>query len=396
MLSVIYHPVYSGPHNRTAIVARELERQGIATTTVLIPEEGVDAAARLRSEGVDVVTMPLHRMRAIPSPKAHLDWIRHLRSEATAIAQLIHERNIDVVATNTLPNLHGALAARRANVPCVWQIIDTFSPPLARRIYTPFVLKLSDVVMTTGVKVADAHPGVKELGDRWITFYPCVDTDRYRRDRATRDAARAELGIPTDATVIGNVAAMSPMKGHKYFIRAAADIKRSHPDAHFVILGSRHAGRDDYYRSLWSEAESLGLRMDQDLIVRDPGRRVAELAQAFDVFWMTSEPRSEGIPTAIGEAKALGIPVVTTDVGSTSECVTDGVSGFVVAPRDPSAIASATRVILNDADLYKAFAERARMEALEQYSVEVGAQRHALAYRRALESRSAGTAGRRS
>lgn len=386
VLSVIYHPIYSGPHNRTSIVANLLHDHGIHSTVVL-PSDALEAAERLRREDVDVVTMPLHRLRARPNPRTHAEWLRSMKSESANIARYARDNKIDVIDTNTLPNLQGGIAARMAKVACVWEIVDTFPPPAARRAFMVPVAYLADVVMTTGTKVAAAHPGVSKFGDRWINFYPCVDTSRFSPSVDVRQRARDELGIDRGSQVIGNVAAISPMKGHRTFIRAAAELRRTHANTTFVILGSTHADRDSYYRSLWEESESLGLRVGQDLRVVNPHDRVHELAQAFDVFWMTSEPRSEGIPTAIGEAKSLGIPVITTDVGSTSECVSDGLSGYVVLARDHHAIAARTRMLLDNRGRYLDFSRRARAEAIQQYAAERGADLHARAYRLAIQHR---------
>lgn len=386
VLAIVHSPTFQGPHNTTSTVAKLLEPEGIHTT-MLLPDDGPDAAARIRAMGVDVVTMPLHRARARPDPRLQAEYFGSLRREVRAIADLVEQRRIDVVDTNTLPNLHGGLAARKAGVACVWEIIDTFPPPAMRRAYMPFVLGLADVVMTTGVEVAAGHPGVQQLGDRWVTYFPCVDVARFTPDPDTRAAARAELGLPADATVIGNVAVMTPMKGHRYFIRAAAELLRTHPDTKFVILGSRVEDRAGYYAELFAEAASLGLVLGENLVNVDPGTRVADLAQAFDVFWMTSEPQSEGAPTVIGEAKALGLPVVTTDVGSCSECVTDGVSGFVVPARDTVAIAERTRRILVDPALSASMSTVAREEAFRDYDSPNGAEAHRIAFERAVAHR---------
>jgi glycosyltransferase involved in cell wall biosynthesis len=384
-LAVVYPPVFSGPHNTTMIAAKLLEAQDVQTI-IVVPDDpnaqpGID---RMRAAGCEVIPMPLHRTRVLKDPRVHWEYLRSLRPEVRALADLIRDRKVDVVANNMVNNIQGALAARKADVACVWELIDTASPQIVRTVYSPLVRRLSDVVMTTGVKVAEVHPGVTELGDRWITYFPCVDVERFRPSADVRKQVRAELAIPDDALVIGNVAAMSEMKGHRWFISAAAKIRAEFPNTRFVILGSRHADRGPYYESLWAQAESLGLHVGTDLIVQDPGSRVHELAQAFDVFWLTSEPKSEGIPTAIGEAKALQIPVVTTDVGSCSECVTPGESGFVVPPQDADAIAGATRPLLQDADLRRRFGVRGREEALQQYAAERGADVRKLAYERAI------------
>jgi glycosyltransferase involved in cell wall biosynthesis len=217
-----------------------------------------------------------------------------------------------------------------------------------------------------------------------LSFFPCVDTTVFSSDARLRCQARTELGLPENATVIGNIGTLSPMKGHRTLIRAAAALRQWHPDARFVVLGSTHAGRDAYYAALRDEAKSYGLRLGRDLIIRDPGRHVATLAQAFDLYWMTSEPHSEGVPTAIGEAQALGRPVVATDVGSTSECVTDNVDGFVVPPRSPGQIALATHRILSDSALYRSMSTAARAAAARKYAAPLGAERHRQAYERAL------------
>lgn len=384
VLAIIHAPVFSGPHNTMTVVAQNLAARG-TNITILLPDEGQAAVQRIRAAGVDATTVPMHRMRARPDPRVQLEWASSLRREVNAIADLIAERRFDVVVTHTLPNLHGGLAARKAGVACVWEIIDTFPPPVVRRAYMPVVLRLSDVVMTTGRGVGYSHPGTARLGDRWVDYFPCVDVARFRSDRATRERAREELGLTQDAMVVGNVAAISPMKGHRTFIRAAAKLRQAFPDVRFVILGSRHEGREQYYQELWNEAESLGLQLGTDLVVRDPGARVSELAQAFDLFWMTSEPNSEGVPTVIGEAKALGLPVVAADVGSTAECVTDGVSGYLVAPRDPDAVAECSKQILADASLARTMGRAARAEAEAEFAARLGAERHQLAFDRALE-----------
>jgi glycosyltransferase involved in cell wall biosynthesis len=384
VLSIVHPPVFGGPHNTVGELGRLLKADGVETIVVL-PDEGEDAAARMREMGVEVLTVPLHRMRAVLDPRVHLGWLRALRGEVAQLARIIEQREVDVVVTHSLPNLHGGLAARRAGVACVWELIDSFPPRVARWAYMPLVLSLADVVMTTGRRIARMHPGTTRLGRRWINFYPSVDVRRFSADPTVRENARRELGLPPDALVIGNVANVNPMKGHATFIRAAAELRTSHPDAKFVILGATYEHFGDYTERLWRDAAQLGLRRDHDLIMRDPGRRVRELAQAFDLFWMTSEPLSEGLPTVIGEAKALGLPVVTTDVGSTSECVSDGVSGYVVAPRDPHAIADATRKIIDDPVRRESMGVIAREEAVRDYAAERCAEAHRRAFAIAID-----------
>ncbi len=181
------------------------------------------------------------------------------------------------------------------------------------------VTRFADVIMSTGHEVARVHPGALSFGDRLVPYLPPVDVSEFAPDPERSAAARSELGLGPSDLVVGTVSNLSPMKGHLTFIRAAAHLRRRRPNVRFVLLGATL--QPDYTRMLLDEAESLGLRVGSDLLVVDPGSRVSQLAPALDLFWLTSEPRSEGIPTTVEEAMALGIPVVAANVGGVREIV---------------------------------------------------------------------------
>jgi glycosyltransferase involved in cell wall biosynthesis len=317
----------------------------------------------------------------------HLRLARGFRSDVSRIESVIRGRGIDLVLIGGLHNPQGALAARRAGCAVVWQLLDTNSPMVLRRLAMTAVKHSADVVMSTGYEVARAHPGALGFRDRLVPYFPPVDTAEFAPDLRRRAAARAELGLQPSDLVVGTVNKLSPMKGHLTFIRAAAHLRRRWPDARFVLLGAPLPERSGYTRMLLDEAKSLGLRAGTELFVLDPGSRVAELAPALDVFWLTSEPRSEGIPTTVEEAMALGIPVVATRVGGVPEIVADGETGFLVPPRDPGALVAATEPLLEDEALRRRLGEAGRVRAEAEFNLERCADTHIRAFDRALAHR---------
>jgi glycosyltransferase involved in cell wall biosynthesis len=242
----------------------------------------------------------------------------------------------------------------------------------------PLVTRLADAVMCTGATVARAHPGAEGLGERLVLFFPPVDLELFRPDPAVRSRARDELGLDADGPVVGTVGNLSPMKDHPNLVRAAAIVKREQPDTRFVILGSGHGHRHGYAEELLGAGEALGLEPGIDLILRDPGERVAELAQAFDVFWLSSRSRSEGLPTVVGEAMALGLPVVATRVGSVAEALERG--GVLVPPGDPDALARAAATLVESPSSRAELGEEGRRWASERFSVEASADAHIRAF----------------
>jgi glycosyltransferase involved in cell wall biosynthesis len=383
-LAVIHYPVFGGPPNRYTKIAPLLAEAGVELTVLTTDEPG-DVAPRLRAAGIEVLQQPLSRFRTGRAVGANARVVASLPWEVGAIRRLLRERSIDVVMVNGLVNPHAAIAARREGIPIVWLLLDTHSPAYARTLMRPVVLRLADVVLSTGRSVAHDHLGDAQLGERLVLFFPPVDVDvAFAPDPERRLAARAELGLAEDAVVVGNVANLTPMKGHLTFIRAAAELRRTQPDVRFVVLGAPYEYKQDYTRELHDEIARLGL--GEALELRDPGSRVAELAPALDVFWLSSRPNSEGIPTAIGEAMSLEQPVVASRVGSVEEAVEDGVTGALVPPDDPGALAAATIPYLDEQTRREA-GRAGRERARRLYAVGACAAAHVRALELAVARR---------
>jgi glycosyltransferase involved in cell wall biosynthesis len=95
---------------------------------------------------------------------------------------------------------------------------------------------------------------------------------------------------------------------------------------------------------------------------------------------------SEGHPTAVVEAMACGLPVVATDCGGTSEAVTDGVEGILVAPRDWRAMAAGLRMLWHDAELRERMGRAGRARAEDEFEMERQSGRFVALYREVLDA----------
>ena len=393
MLAVLPMPVFGGPHRTFIRLARPLAQLGWETRVVL-PDERGNAAERFRAAGIEPVTLPLHRPRAVRALGPHKAFARHLPSEVRALREVIERERTDVVVVVGPENIHGLLGARSAGVPAVCQLVGTWLPQPLRGPAMLVVSRLAEVVLSVGRIVAAEHPGAGHLGGRLMTFIPPVDLDVFAPPDAERRAlARRELGLRQDDLVVGNVSNINPQKDHLNFVRAAALVRRARPETRFVILGSTHDTRPEVPRAVFAEADAHGMRLGQELIVRDPGPRVAELAAAFDLFWMTSGPKGEGVPTVLGEAMGLGLPVVATDVAGVGEVVAAPQTGMLVPPQDPGALAAATLPLLADPDRRRALGEAGRRRALAVCRPEAAADVHVRAFRLALARRQRRRAG---
>lgn len=350
------------------------------------PVEALSAQERIAEAGVPVAPVPLQRLQT--SARGNVRLTTSFASDVRRLRHLIKQHDARLVVCSGMENPHSAVAAHLERIPVVWQLIGTRTPMWFRGAVAPFVRYLADAVMTAGEALGKLHPGVTAFGERWFPFYYPIDLGHFRPDDARRVQVREELGLLPEHVVVGNVGNLNTQKGHLTFIEAAAKLHTRRPDTRFVILGQSHSTHEEYERRLWRRAAELGLTLERNLIVRSPGTRVAELASAFDIFWLPSVPRSEGAPTVVGEAMALGLPVVATDVGAVREMVRHGETGFVVPPLDPEALAQSTESLLDDQNLLRRMGAAGRDAAERFYAPDRPARVHARAFQAAEEHRS--------
>jgi glycosyltransferase involved in cell wall biosynthesis len=386
-LAIVNNPVFGGGTNLVMQLAAPLRERGWETIS-MVPDlpEARPTLERLNAAGVPTGAIELHRLRKSIDPRDHWALASSFRREVRRLRGLIRRERIDLVQAFGDTNPHLALAGALERRAVVWTLYDTVTPPPARRVTMPLVTRVADVILTWGRALARAHPGAESLGERCITVYPPVDTDRFVADPGRRAAARRELGVPDDVLLVGTVGNRNPTKGHERLARALALLAgRGRDDVWARVLGAPSPAHADYMAGVDAEVERLGL--SERFAFADPGTRVPELLPALDVFCISSVPRSEGMPTVIFEAMSCGLPVVTTDVGAVREFVEEGETGFVVPPLDDAALAGALERLLADGGLRARLGGRGRERVVERYDLRRCADVYAGAFELALEHR---------
>lgn len=160
-----------------------------------------------------------------------------------------------------------------------------------------------------------------------------------RADPAEVNTLRAEFGIPAGAPVIGSIFRLYDEKRPLLWVEAAAIVAQHRPDAHFVVFGSGPL-RDQMLKL--ARGSGLEHRLHLPGTIANPALGLGLL----DIFLLTS--KFEGTPNVVLEASLMGIPVVATDAGGTSETVQEGVTGFVVSSASAADLAAQVTRILDD------------------------------------------------
>jgi glycosyltransferase involved in cell wall biosynthesis len=211
-------------------------------------------------------------------------------------------------------------------------------------------------IVTTGEKLRKqviAETGVE--GSRVVSIPTGIDLTRFRP--ADRNAARSSVGLPVDVPIIGIVATLRSWKGHRYLFEAFSSMKRG--ESLLVVVGD-----GPQLEPLEALATELGIASH----VRFTGNQldVAPWMQSFDVFCLPSYA-NEGVPQALMQAMACGLPVLTTPVGSIEEIVKTNLTGVMVPPRDAEAIREQLEALVTDAEWRASLGQRAAAAARERF-----------------------------
>ncbi|MDP9183822.1 MAG: glycosyltransferase family 4 protein [Actinomycetota bacterium] len=179
---------------------------------------------------------------------------------------------------------------------------------------------------------------------------------------------RADLGVPEDAEVVGTIGRLVAQKAPLDFVRMCALVRRSHPDAVFVMVGDTTLETRGLEQEVRREAESLGVPILFTGFRADAPR----VASAFDVFVIPS--RYEGLGRALTEAMASGRPVVATAVNGVPDLVEPGVTGLLAAPGDVAALAEATVWLLEHPEEARLMGEQGQQRVRSHFGPEAMCQ----------------------
>lgn len=176
------------------------------------------------------------------------------------------------------------------------------------------------------------------------------------------------------------VGRLSAPKGIYDLFDAMPDVIERHPEARFVLVGV--AESDAMEPVVRAEAGRRGIAPRIAFLGALAGR---DKAAAFATSRMIVVPSwTEGFPLVIPEAMAAGLPVIAAAVGAIPDFVRDGEDGFLIAPRDPRALADRICRLLDDEPLRRRISERVRARAPREFAIEVGCGKVAQAVRGAL------------
>ncbi|MBI3038366.1 glycosyltransferase [bacterium] len=291
----------------------------------------------------------------ISSETGYLNFHLKLIKEATKRISLFRPNIIQSFLP--LPNLVSALCGKLTKIPVIIseRNVDTPMTNLGRWLRI-FFYRFSNLMTCNS-------EAVKEWSNRFYRF-PLekiqvvpngIDLKKFsgmRNLSPSGTSPRTSSGTSSGTYLILTVASFKPQKGHKYLLAALPGIIRNFPQVRCIFLGEGGGQK--------AELEKLvkSLNLSEFVSFKEKVGNLENFYQEATVFCLPS--LAEGMPNAVMEAMAHGLPVVATKVGGNQELVVNNHTGFLVPPIDPTSLTLAINRLLENPILRRTFGENAK------------------------------------
>lgn len=210
------------------------------------------------------------------------------------------------------------------------------APAINWLLYYPvekWLSRYTDVLITIN---KEDYKRAKNFKARKVYYVPGVGIDlgKFQTTEEIHEENRkwlcSEFDIPSDATILLSVGEVNKNKNHRVVIEALGRLKRK--DIYYVICGRGPLSNE--YKRLSGKYE-----IENQVILTGYRTDVVAFYKASDVFVFPSF--REGLPVAVMEAMASGLPVIATKIRGSSDLIQNGKNGVLVSPTDVKRFASA-------------------------------------------------------
>ena len=267
-------------------------------------------------------------------------------------------------------NLLGRVAARRQKVPVVavsrgWTG-ESFKVRLYERLDRFHLRWMDRVVCVSAAQAAKVRRAGVRPG-RVRVIHNAVDPERFADPDPRYRAKLLRYFRPRRKLVVGAAGRLSPEKGFDVLVRAAEQVAQEGASVGFILFGDGPCRAQ-----LVQQIDAAGLKAS--FVLSGFRADLDRFVPYLDLLVLPSH--TEGLPNVVLEACAAAVPVVATAVGGTPEVIEDGVSGYLVPPGDPEALAGRIRDLLASEERRREMGFQGRQRVLEHFAFPAQAQQY--------------------
>ena len=284
-----------------------------------------------------------------------------------ALRRFTRERNVQLIHGFTLAVAAAPLASLATGIPLVMHAHEIIERPrfLRKLLHALSLFRSSRLLCVSeavrGNVIKDQPSAASRVQVIRNGIQPVSPPDK------SISELRSELGVPIDKPLVGMIGRVSPWKGQQIFLEAAALVLKTHPDCHFIAIGGVFDNETQHLDQL-IETQSR-LRLHDAFTIAGFSKEARTMIAAFDLYVLPST-RPDPFPTVLLEAMSLGVPIIATAHGGPLEMVVEGVTGLLIPPSDPEALADGIRSLMSMPDRGQSMGETGRARASSLFGIQ--------------------------
>ena len=341
--------IFGGAERQLFHLVTNLDRRRFQPT-VVCPGKGM-FPDRLRAAGIDTVIHPLPAWRK-------WKYLFQRYSAASRLAQLAAQRQVQLIhVSDSWHNPYSIRVDRQCGIPIVSHVKAPIRPDQ--------VAKYGFHDMSAIISISEQYtPPFLEAGippDKIDVIVNCVDLDAFESTGVKQNTLRSEF--PLRRFAIGMVGRIEPFKRQKEFVEVASHVTKAYQDVSFLIIGGTQTNPEHlvYERELRQLISELNLA---DYVTCTGHREnMPEVMQGLDLLVTLSAG------SVIPEAMAAGKPVIASPVGSSTDMIEDGKTGWIVPPHPIEEIAAKIVHAIQNPSLCEEMGSAARAYAERHFSI---------------------------
>lgn len=347
-------------------LAKALTQMGHSVT---IASSGGVLLEELKNCGIQHIQLNI-RTKSELSPLLLKAFIKLDRIFKTDAPQIIH-------AHTRITQVLACMIYKKTGIPYVSTCHGFFRPHLGRKVFGFWgkkVIAISEAVREHLVN------DLKVKKDDICLIHNGIDIKKFQGHAASdrqKTAYKSRLGIK-EGPVVGIIARLAPIKGHKFLLLAAKEILKEYPNLQILIIGDGPSKKE-----LIELTMSLGL--GKNTFIEASAINTALPLSIMDVFVLPSV--QEGLGLSAMEAMASGVPVIGSNVGGIYSLIKDGQTGLLVPPQDPASLAAAVLRLLKDRAFALKMARAANELIKEKFSLEQMAKKIEMVYKEVISDK---------
>lgn len=334
---------FGGLEKMVCDLAKEVKKRGLDVKVCLFDKKGV-FANELETNGISITLIKRNQ---------GIDFYYPFK-----LASFIKSQNIDVVhAHNSTAWFYSVFAAMLTKRPLVYTEHDRSFP-------SPFKIRMLHFLFSKRSKVVAVSNAIKEELRRfeWIkdvqVVFNGIDENHFSPiSKEEKIKHRKDMGFFKEDVLLINVGRMDRLKNQSVLLKT---LKRLPFQTKLLLVGD-----GENYQKLKDEAKVL--RLENRVFFLGKRKDVNKLLRIADIFVFPS--LSEGLPLAVIEAMASGLPIVASDVGGIPELVKEKVNGFLIKPMSLGSIERAIYNLIHNSSLREKMGENSEKIFKESFTL---------------------------